>query len=317
MTAKPQPGTSAWYDSQYNNRLRVADFAQILERWARDAALAVGKAQVQNSVALDLAYGPAPSDKLDIFKPVGQAKKSGAGAPVLVFIHGGYWRSLDKADHSFVAPPFTRAGAVVVVPNYALCPGVPPGSVGVADIALQMAHCLLWVYRNIAQWGGDPDRITVVGHSAGGHLAAMLAACRWQDFAKQQGFAVRGHLLKNVLSMSGLHELESIRQTPYLQSSLHLTEQDALRCSPAWMPAPEPLWQPPNKGRGEVFAVCGGDESPEFLRQMKLLRKSWGASAVPVWEAVPGTNHFTVLDALLEPNHRLNKLVLSMLGLKL
>lgn len=314
--ANARIGTSAWYDSQYNNRVLVPEFPHYLERWGRASADAIAKAQAHGSLDRDVAYGTAPSSKLDIFKPVGQAKKSGAGAPVLVFLHGGYWRSLDKADFSFVAPHFTRAGAVVAIPNYALCPGVPEGSVTVPDIALQTAHCLLWLYRNIAQWGGDPDRITLVGHSAGGHLAAMLAVCRWQDFAKDMGYSVRGHLLKNVFSMSGLHELESIRQTPYLQSSLHLSEHDALRCSPAWMPAPQPLWQPPNKGRGELYTVCGGDESAEFQRQMKLLRKRWGQAAVPVCEAVPGRNHFSVLDAMLEAHHRLNMLVLGMLGLK-
>ena len=317
MTQSPKTGSSAWYDSQYNNRLLVPEFPQILERWAQASADAVTKAKTHGSADLDVAYGTETSAKLDIFKPIAQAKKSGAGSPVLVFLHGGYWRSLDKADFSFVAPPFTRAGAVVVVSNYVLCPGSTQKKVTLADIAQQTAHSLLWTYRNIALWGGNPDRITLVGHSAGGHLAAMLATCSWKSFAQSMGYAVRGHLFKNVMSISGLHELETIRQTPYLQSSLHLTEQDALRCSPAWMPAPQPLWEPPNKDRGELFAVCGGDESAEFHRQMKLLRKCWGTSAVPVCEAVPGRNHFSILDAMLESDHRLNKLVLSMLNLKL
>ena len=168
-------------------------------------------------------------ESLDVFRAADAA--STGKAPVLVFLHGGYWRSLDKSDHSFVAPAFTRAGACVVVPNYALCPGDANHPVTVPHISVQMVKALAWVWRNIDQYGGDPARITVSGHSAGGHLAAMLLACQWQAYANDlpQG------LVRNALSISGLHELESIRNTPFLQKDLRLTQQDAIKASPTWI----------------------------------------------------------------------------------
>jgi len=100
-----------WYDRMYNNRAMVPDFGQYFDRWVRESAVARSQA-----CSTSVAYGPHSTETLDIF-PANRP-----GAPVLVFIHGGYWRFLDKFDHSFVALPFQRAGCTVVVPNYALCP---------------------------------------------------------------------------------------------------------------------------------------------------------------------------------------------------
>jgi arylformamidase len=147
----------------------------------------------------------------------------------VVFIHGGYWRSLDKSDHSFIAPAFTNQGACVVVPNYALCPAVT-----IPQIVMQMVKALAWTYRNASKYGGDPSRITVIGHSAGGHLAAMLLACQWSVYAKD----LPSDVVRNALSISGLYDLEPIMRTPFLQESLRLTPEQVLLASPAWMPRP-------------------------------------------------------------------------------
>ena len=179
----------AWLDSQYNNRLRVPDFAQIVARWTESSA----RVRETLRAHLDVAYGDAPSDQLDIF-PAAQS-----GAPVLVFVHGGYWRSLDKSDHSFIAPSFVDAGVNVVVPNYALCPAVT-----IDEIALQTARAVAWTWRHIAAFGGDPARISVVGHSAGGHLAAMMLSCRW----KVLGDDLPAQLLSTAMGISGLYDLE-------------------------------------------------------------------------------------------------------------
>jgi arylformamidase len=280
---------SAWLDSMYNNRALVPDHADYFSRWAAESA----RARAQGTGRLDVVYGDGPSETLDVFPAAGRTGR----APVLVFIHGGYWRSLDKSDHSFVAPPFVRAGACVVVPNYALCPAVT-----IPQICLQMVKALAWVYQHVAEHGGDPSRITVVGHSAGGHLAAMLLTCRWKDWSP----TLPHDLVKNALSLSGLYELEEVMHTPFLRDSLRLTQEQVLQASPAWLPPP---------ARGELYTVAGADESPEFLRHNTLMQQAWGEQVVPVREALLGLNHFSILDALAQPGHRLHGFALKLLGL--
>lgn len=283
----------AWLDSQYNNRALVPDHAIHFSRWqawSADARRAPG-------VLTDVAYGHGPGETLDLFLP---PRRAGAGlAPVMVFIHGGYWRSLDKADHSFVAKPFVEQGAVVVVPNYALCPAVT-----IPDIAVQMVRALAWTWHHIATHGGDPDRITVAGHSAGGHLAAMLLGALWPQWDADLPASV----VRNSLSISGLFDLEPLRHTPFLQESLRLTPAQVRKASPAGWPAPSAP-----AGRGTLACVAGGDESAEFLRQNTLLQKAWGSSVVPVCETLPGLNHFSVLEALVDPSHRLHRMALDLL----
>lgn len=280
--------TPAWYDAQYNNRARIPDALQILERWANASAVT----REQTRCLLDVPYGDAPGETLDIF-PTTQPD-----APVLVHIHGGYWRALDKRDQSFVAASFVDAGAMVVVPNYALCPAVT-----IEHIALQLVRALAWVWRNAAVHGGDPRRIVVSGHSAGGHLAAMLLACDWQAV----GADLPARVVRAALSISGLFELEPLRHAPFLAPDLRLTEASAFKLSPATWPAPP----------GPLYAVVGAEESEEFVRQNELIRKRWGAAAVPVCEAVPGTHHLSVLHELADPKAHVHRLARELLGLSL
>ena len=276
----------AWLDSMYNNRALVPDFADYFRRWGAASA----DAMRSQSRTLDLRYGGGANEHLDVYAT------DQPDAPVLVFIHGGYWRSLDKRDHAFVAPAFTRQGVCVVVPNYALAPAVT-----IPEITVQMVKALAWTWRNVARHGGDPSRITVAGHSAGGHLAAMMLACVWQTFAKD----LPADLVKNALSISGLHDLDPIMRTPFLQPDLRLTPQQVRQASPALLPAP---------AGGVLAVVSGGDESAEFHRQARLIRDAWGKATVPVCETLPGCNHFSVLDALVQPGHRLHAIAMEMLG---
>jgi arylformamidase len=282
-------------DAQYNNRALVPEHAQYFERWARDSKTA----RDRQACLLDLAYGHGPGETLDVFRA--KRRDDQPLAPVLVFIHGGYWRSLDKSDHSFLAPAFVNKGACVVIPNYALCPAVT-----IPEITMQMVRALAWVYRHIAVHGGDPRRISIVGHSAGGHLAAMLLACEWENFAPD----LPEDLVNNALSISGVFDLEPLRHTPFLKDSLRLTPEQVRKASPAWLPKVLPDCE---GERGVLLSVAGGDESAEFQRQAHLIRDNWGDAVVPICEMLPGLNHFSVLDALIQPRHRLHDLARQLL----
>ncbi len=271
-----------WLDRMYNNRARVPEHPAYFSRWAEESAHVRATARA----SLDVRYGEGLNETLDIFPA------DSPDAPVMLFIHGGYWRSLDKSDHSFLAPAFTRKGVCVVIPNYALCPGTPGQPVTIPDIAWQMAKALEWLTQHAAAHGGDPCRITVAGHSAGGHLAAMLLGLKTRP-------------PRSALSMSGLYDLRPLMHTPSLQAALQLTEADARRASPA-------LWPAPRTGR--LYSVVGGKESEEFLRHNALIRKAWGARAVPVCEVLPGLDHFSIVDALADPDHALHRYAMQLLA---
>jgi arylformamidase len=184
----------------------------------------------------------------------------------------------------------------VVVPNYALCPAVT-----IPQIAMQMVQARGLDVAQHQRALGATRRITVAGHSAGGHLAAMMLACLWPVHAARD---LPATLVRNALSISGLYDLEPLATRRSCKDSLRLTPADALRASPACMPAPR---------HGQLYTTAGGDESAEFLRHNELIREAWGPRVVPVCEALPGLNHFSVLEALVKPDHRLHQLALRLL----
>jgi len=277
---------AAWFELQYDNRRRVPSFAQHFARWRDTSAQARDRLRGE----LDIPFMPGAAVTLDVF-PAARP-----GAPVLLFIHGGYWRSLDKSDFSFVAAPFVDVGVMVVVPNYSLCPAV-----AIDTIALQMAHALAWVHTDAARFGGDAARCVVAGHSAGGHLAAMLLACDGQRLAR----GLPSRLARSAVSISGLYELAPLAATPSLQADLRLTPEVIARASPAQFAAP---------AGARLASVVGALESDEFLRHNRLIRDRWGEQVVPVCDELPGRDHFTALDELVETQSALHRRTLEWLA---
>ena len=276
-----------WLHAEYHARARHPEHVEIFARWQTASSLV----QRLESWRGDVRYGAGDNETLDIYPT------PNANAPVLVFIHGGYWRSSDKSLHGFLAPSFTADGALVMVPNYALAPAV-----GIEHIALQLARCLAWVHRHAAIYGGDPSRIVVAGHSAGGHLASMMLSCRW----KEVDASLPTQLVSGALAISGLFDLEPLRHAPFLKDDVKLTPASVKRLSTAFFPRP----------RKPLLTAVGGDETAEFKRQAAMIRDQWGPTSVPVSETIPNANHFTILHNLADPNGRLHRHALALLGLK-
>ncbi|MGH7358798.1 MAG: alpha/beta hydrolase, partial [Candidatus Rokuibacteriota bacterium] len=235
--------------------------------------------------------GPAPGETHDLFQPAG-----GGPAPVHVFVHGGYWRALGKGDFSFVARGLQPAGVLVAVIDYALIP-----TVDMDELVRQARASVAWLHRNAAAFGGDPARITVSGHSAGGHLAAMLLSTDWPRFA-----GLPPDVVKAACGISGLYDLEPIRLS-YLNETLALTPDTARRNSPVHVvPA----------AAGPVLLAVGAREGDEYHRQTESLAAAWRRRGL-VAEVMDmaGHDHFSIVTELARPDSPLSHAILRQLGL--
>ncbi len=277
---------AAFYESLFNNRAAVPEFQRHFDNWAARSA----QARRDLDVELDVPYGDDRMETMDIFRPRGEARA------MLMFIHGGYWRSLDKKDHSFVAAPLVNAGAAVAAINYSLCPAVK-----IEDIVIQVLRAGAWLYRNAAEVGAPRNRLFVAGHSAGGHLTAMCMAAQWPRFSR--GLPER--VMQGALSISGIYDLAPLVRTPSLNADLRLTEAEALKSSPAMMPPAT---------RAPVYIAVGGREIGGFTQSHALLAERWApviAGSVPC----PEDNHFSILDRFADPDSDLCKTAIRMMGL--
>jgi arylformamidase len=264
--------TQEFCERQYNLRALVPQYPTIFSQWAAQGAAT----RRLHACLLDLAYGDEPAERLDIF-PAREEP-----SPLLVFIHGGYWRSLDKSDFSWIAPAFVKHGATVALVNYGLAPRTP-----LEDIVRQTLAAIAWLYRKAERYGIDRNRIILCGHSAGAHLAAMAMAALWRVYADD----LPEDLDKAVLAISGVYDLEPLVHAPFLNVDLKLDRERAARLSP--------LRYPPRPGARLITAV-GGAETSEFARQTALVGRQWRANLlrdVPM----PGCNHYEIIDALPDP----------------
>jgi arylformamidase len=259
-----------WFEYQYNARAAVPEFADIFAR----CAAASRRARLEMPCYLDVPYAQGEAETMDIFPSVGPSRGT------LSFIHGGYWRSRDKADFSLLARTYCAAGFTLAIPNYALCPAVT-----IEIIVRQMLRAHAWLYRNVQRYGGDARRLVVSGHSAGGQLASMMLACDWNRYEAD----LPADMVKGAMVVSGLYDLMPLRRTS-MNSDLRLDQNAALVASPVtYLPSrPVPL----------VTAV-GAQESSEFRRQCQLLGNHW-AHCLRASIVVAGTNHFTIVEKLAQ-----------------
>lgn len=225
-------------DLEYDMRRRCPHFAETFASMDGHNKRTISNFDCQ----LDVAFGKKPGEKLDIWPGRG-------GSPILLFIHGGYWKAFDKNMFSFMAERFIEAGACVILNNYDLCPNV-----SMDEITRQNRAALAWIYKNASSIGGDPGRIHVTGHSAGGHLTGMLMATEWEKYG------LPFDVVNGAVPLSGLFDLEPLRVS-YLNADLHMDEAETRRNSPIHN---LPKWMPPT-----VVAV-GGGETDEFRRQSRI-----------------------------------------------
>ena len=266
-------------EAEYNNRALVPDHLAIFKRWRGDSA----DFRANAACVLDVAYGAAARQCLDIFH---------ASNPrgTLMFIHGGYWRSLDKADFSFVAQPFVDAGISVVAINYRLCPSVP-----INDVVEDARQAFMWIQNNAKLYGLPRDRVALVGHSAGGHLLSMLYATDWA----QRGGDASGII--GAMALSGVYDLKPLLHCS-MNADLHL-DADTARVN-------SPVTLSPSIGAPLHLAV-GVADSAAFRGQSTILATAWPKNCTTP-QVIDDANHFTIVDTLADTTHPVCQQVLRL-----
>jgi len=252
-------------EAQYNLRVAFPSYPQTRETWIAASRELERKAKP----TLDLAYGDEPLQKLDYYA----AQPNG---PLLVFVHGGYWQGGDKADVGFVSRPYVQAGIDVAVINYSLAPAAT-----IEAMVAEVRQSLTWLADNAAGLGFDPRRISLMGHSAGGHLVSMMVAGTPDNAAGMPA-------IDYVFPISGVFDLAPLRASS-VNDALGLDEARAEALSPVAWPGP---------AQARVHTFVGANETQQFHFQSEALGQAW---SVAKHDSVPGTHHFTVLDVMGDP----------------
>ena len=271
--------TADFVEREYNNRALVPDHPDYFARWERDSEFVRETLRGEE----DVPYGDDPRQRIDLF-PCGRSKR------VLVFIHGGYWRSLDKHLFSWLAASWVAAGVSVALPSYRLCPNVR-----IADIVDDIVAATNWLFANGHAHGMDPERVVVSGHSAGGHLTAALFASPRNVLTFDPARIVGG------VPISGLFDFEPL---PFFSGNAEF-RLDAQSARQLDLHDKTPTIKAP------MVVAVGGDESAEFIRQSTLIANAW-KDQVKKLLVLPGLHHFSVVDAFAERGNPLYESTLEL-----
>jgi arylformamidase len=274
-------------EAQFNPRVALGNVDALLAE--RAAASAEIRKHLKHHA--DVPYGADPRETVDVF-PADRPN-----APVHIYIHGGYWRAVSKSDVSSLAVPFHDAGVTAVMLEYELCPKVT-----VADIVRQTRAGIAWTYRNIARYGGDPDRIYLSGSSAGGHLVGMALAYDWEINEK-----LPRNLIKGAVAITGVMDTAPV---------LHITPNEQIRMTPEIARDTNPMTHPPLPGI--PYIVCVGGDEPVGWRQMSRdyyeMCRARGIACE--FHEVPGTHHFSITNQIDRKGSPMWRLVLGQMGFK-
>ncbi len=272
-------------DRQYNNRLNVPGFATYLQRWE----LLSRETEKMFHCIKDLRYGELSRELLDVYP------SSFPNATTLVFIHGGYWQMFDKASFHFIARAFQPYGITTVLINYPLAPANT-----IDQLVLSCRRAIVWLHQNLSAFNGNPNEVFVAGHSAGGHLAAMLMQTNWAEL----NVKLPADLVKGIVTLSGIFDLIPIRIS-YLNSVLKIDNEAAIRNSPARIPQVK---------RYPLILAVGEEESLEFKDQSAAMYSSTTAAGFSVrLLEMPGENHFSIIETILDPDSALRVAMNEML----
>jgi arylformamidase len=275
--------TAVEVERGYNNRAAVPEHPYWFEQFALRSRAAIDALHP----TLDIRYGHGRKETLDLFLPAQAARGT------LLFIHGGYWRALDKSEHAFVAPVFVDAGYAVASINYDLCP-----EVSIATIVDQTRRAVEWVARE-GPARGAPAPLVIAGHSAGGHLVAMMYVTDW----RARGFA-RAPFAGGV-TLSGVHDLTPLVLYQH-NVDFKLDEAEATRLSPV---AHEPSVDAP------LVVAVGADETSEFVRQSQIMWDAWPRNHpadMGAMLAIRDRHHFNVVLDYIEPASALTRATLAL-----
>lgn len=255
---------------QYNNRELVPNYEEYFELWAR-----LNKETKSNYTCIkDIPYGAGNNEKLDFYPA------AVTGAATMIFIHGGYWQMMSRSDFAFIAQAFVPHHIHTLIIGYPLATTVS------MDVLIQtVRRALTWIHLNIHEYGGDPTRLYLSGHSAGGHLASLMMTDRYAPADIQ---------LKGVVALSGLYDLIPIQRS-HVNEPIGMDEATAIRCSTvSFLPKDVPL----------ILAV-GGAESEEYHAQTLTLADRWRDLPKLTTMVLPEVNHFSILSELLQVNSTL------------
>ncbi|HTI87002.1 MAG TPA: alpha/beta hydrolase [Alphaproteobacteria bacterium] len=277
--------TQEQLDAQYNQLSIVGDNSGYKQRKIAESA----RVRAKLDSILNVAYGPSPHETLDVFKC------NRPGAPTLVFLHGGAWKGGHKDEVSFIAEPYVDGGANVVTVNFALVPDVR-----LDEQVRQAAASIAWTYKNARDFGGDPERVFVTGHSSGGHLTGMMMVTDWTKFG------VPANALKGGAPFSGMFDLEPV-QLSWRNSYLKMNREEALALSSIRRIPDRPM---------PLVIGYGSGELDEFRRQSREFAAAWRARGYPCTEMeLPGYNHFEVQQQMANPAGVIVPAVRRMMGL--
>jgi arylformamidase len=266
----------------YRNRDFIPNFDCLLaETAARSRELAA-----RSEVRLDIAYGTSPRERLDILIPPHVVK----GAPLHMFIHGGYWRSGSKADHHLVAAPVLAVGGIAAIISYDLMPRTR-----LSAIVEQVRSAARHVQSMAPDLGADADRFTVSGHSAGAHLASYLAAHGPGEVSRSELPATRG-----ILMVSGIYDLTGIPNS-FLQHETGMTEAEAQ----SWSPLNSVQFAGPKRilSRGALETAPFHEQAAKYAALLRNKRLD-----VELYEE-PQINHLSIVLSLGDPNSRLGRIL--------